>query len=227
MSAEEIKFSYWTDAKPPFAIVKDNKLISGIIKDLGDEIGARTGFSITYVQLPVARVEPKLTSGDIHVSCITNPKWLENAASYGWSPMLFMGEDRFLILKDRTTISEFGDLKGLRIGTYNAYKYHQEIMNLLDLNDAIGIQIGGVEVGIELVLLERLHTLIDFGTILKYHIKHHPKGYLLDLAEKPADRFDLFCAYSPHLPVKYRLLDQAIILIKEQGVMEAILNRYE
>ncbi len=220
-------FSYWTDATPPFAIVEKQTIVDGIIKNIGDEIGERIDYPVSFRRIPVARIEQSLVSGDIHVDCITSPIWKENAEAYGWSPVLFKGADRFLIRKNTKDVVHFSDIKGRQVGIYNGYTYHPVITEMFAKNEAQDVQVRGIKNGTDMVVLGRLDTLIDFGTILKYHIKQHPQGHLLTLASKHADDYNLQCAYSQKMPIPQDTVNNAIQHMLADGTMRQILKQYE
>lgn len=220
-------FSYWTDARPPFVFIEDGKLTGGILKEIGDELAANVGLSPHYIETPVKRIEQQLQIGAIHADCITNPIWKDTPDRYHWSPVLFKGADRFLVKKGKEfEINTFADLKGRRVGTYNGYVYHPDIMAMFQKGEAFSEQVAGIELGVRLVNLGRLDTLIDFGTLLEYQIKSLGLKDSLTLANQHADDFDLQCAFSKKLPVRAELLEQHLNQLIQAGFIKEVTSKY-
>ena len=227
VGAQQLIFTYWLEALEPFAIRSEHKLTGGMVKDIGDELAARMKLEAKYIELPTKRVAIMVTEGDAHVSCLTNPKWEENPKNYHWSPVLFQGSDNFLVKQDRVgSIKTISDLKGKRVGTYNGYVYREEIMVLFDKGEADAVQIGNLETGIRLVKMDRLDTVIDFGSILEYEIKKRNLDETLTIAPVDADVFDFHCSYSLKAPFDARVLDAHIEQMKQEGFFDQVQNKY-
>jgi len=225
--ADAIKFSYWDQASAPFVFIEDQQLTGGIIKELGDEIARELKLSAEYTQLPVARVEVYLDSGEIDATCITSPIWKKNPKNYHWSPVLFEGADRFLVRKSgNLEINSFDDLRGLNVGIYNGYTYHPEIMKMIQSEAINPIKVADLEKGIQLLRLKRIDTIVDFGVLLRYQLLKKSLHNELTLADAHADNFSLSCAYSKKSAIPPKHLDAAIEKIISTGKLQTILSRY-
>lgn len=227
-SEGELRFSYWEDAKPPFIIEQEHTVQSGIIKDLADKLASAAGMSVTFVKLPVARIEPGLKAGSIDVDCLTSPIWKNSPDSYNWSPALLTGADRFLAQPQfASKLRSFDDLDGATLGIYNGYVYHPDIMKMIDSGRVATVKVRGLEHGIKLLKLKRLDALIDFGLLLKYQMKEKGLAEELALAELPADEFELHCAYSKKMTVNADHVNAIIFDMIKSGEIESIVNRYQ
>ncbi|WP_250655729.1 substrate-binding periplasmic protein [Alkalimarinus coralli] len=225
--SEELIFTYWNEALEPFAIRSNNKLVGGMVKDIGDELAERANLKPKYIELPTKRVAIMVTSGEAHVSCLTNPKWEEKPDNYHWSSVLFEGTDNYLIrLEDVNTLNSVADFEGKRIGTYNGYVYNQEIMSLFAEGKAESVPVGSLATGMRLVEMGRLDTVIDFGAIIEYEIKKQGLENKLAIATVDADVFGLHCSYSLKMPYDAEMLDNHLLDMKKEGFFEQLQARY-
>ena len=225
--SEELIFTYWLEALEPFAIRADFKLEGGIVKDIGDELAARMKLKPKYIELPTKRVAMMVTKGDAHISCLTNPKWEENSNNYHWSPVLFKGSDNFLIKKSQADkMKSITDLHGKRIGVYHGYVYSEQITELFEQGKAEAIKIDSLSLGVKLIELDRLDTIIDFGSIIEYEIKRQGLGDTLTVSSMDADIFDFHCSYSLKMPYDAQAVDAHLLKMKQEGFFEQINNKY-
>jgi len=225
--AESLRFSYWADATPPFAEVKGNKVQGGILKDLGESISDELNLSVEFVKIPVPRIESQLQAGLIDVDCITSPIWKETPEAYYWSPVLFEGSDRFLVKQAlQHKIQSFADLKGLTLGIYKGYIYHQDIMAMISRAEIKTIKVKGIEHGIKLLQLGRLDALVDFGVLLEYQLKKLSLKGEYALADKYADKYDLSCAYSKKSHIPRAAMNDVVNKIIRSGKLDQILLKY-
>jgi len=225
--SEPLRFSYWADATPPFVDIKDNKVQGGILKDLGESIGAELNLPVEFVNIPVPRIESQLQAGLIDVDCITSPIWKDTPEAYHWSPVLFEGSDRFLVKRElQHKIQSFTDLKGLTLGIYKGYIYHQDIMDMIARAEIKTIKVTGIEHGIKLLQLGRLDALVDFGILLEYQLKKLSLKGEYALADKYADKYDLSCAYSKKSRISSAAMNDVINKIINSGKLDQILSKY-
>lgn len=223
---EPLKFSYWIQAGPPFAIQYEERLVGGILRELGDEIARRVGRQARYERFPVLRVERNLIEGIVHLTCLTSPIWQQTPDAYHWSPEVMAGQDRFLIQAGaENDIHAYQDLRGKIIGVYHDFVYHPEIMQLFATKRAEKRVVRDVAQAMKLVKMGRIDAFIEFGSILQYELKNIAGSDLM-LATLPADEFSLYCAYSKKIPLEKARLDNAINAIVSDGTMDAILEKY-
>ncbi len=227
LNAESLRFSFWEEATPPLAFVENGDLVNGIIKDIGDAISQELGLNALYIQIPVARIESSLLEGKIDFDCISNPIWKMQPSQYEWSPALFDGADRFLVRQGaKNAIDQFADLRGRTLGIYNGYVYHDEIMRMIAEQEINTVKVSDVAKGMLLLKLKRIDALVDFSVILDYELKHSDEADRYAIANKLADSFQLFCAYSPKLSIDSSDLDRVIQSLVDSGKIDAILSQY-
>lgn len=73
----------------PFGKFENEKLVGGIVYDLGLAIAKQLDTSVTFAVLPRKRIDGAVLSGDIDLRCYTNPLWTDVADNMVWSPKLF------------------------------------------------------------------------------------------------------------------------------------------
>ena len=219
-------FAFWTNATPPFAVKEGDKLVGGIIHDLGKELARRLNRPAEFRLLPTRRIERELLAGGVDLDCVSSPIWKASPDAYGWSPVLFEGADRFLIKTGAGAIDSLADLRGKRVGTYADYVYHPDISEMLKADEAHNVTVKDIEHGIRLLLADRIDTLIDFGVLLRYQIREKGLGQQLSLAGFPADEFQLMCAYSPKMKVAKAEVDRQLQAMVEDQTIKRILARY-
>jgi len=231
VSAETLRFSYWIEAAPPLAFKEEGRLVGGIIKQIGDAIGEQMDVPVEYVELPVPRIEPYLLDGQIDIDCITNPAWKHDPSKLDWSPALFDGADRFIVRSGKdSSIDQFTDLKGRTLGIYNGYIYHPEIMRMIEEKEVSVVKVSDVTKALHLLEMKRIDALIDFGVILRYQLQQFNQSGAFALANKAADSYQLFCAYSPKLAIGDQgseAFDTVIESLVSSGKIDAILKQYE
>ena len=224
-----LTFSYWSQAGPPFIFLDKNlkDIDRGLIKDLAELISDRLkAASPRFVNIPVLRTESQLITGAVDFDCITNPMWKTSPNKYYWSPSIFKGADRFLVKSSKKhDLDTFSDLKGKALGVYNGYTYHPQIMKMIKEGDINAVKVSSIDHGIQLLLLDRIDTLIDFDILLNYKIRNEHSESLA-LADLIAERYDLFCAYSKHIAFNKAQLDKVFEDLINQGEITNLLKHY-
>ena len=229
--AEEsiLRFSYWTEASPPFVFLDDapeKPVKTGVLKDLAEEIATQLKKQAVFINLPVQRIESQLNAGEIDIDCITQPAWKKHPNDYHWSPVIFQGADRLLVKNERKhEFKTFEDLKGKMLGVYNGYIYHSTITNMINQSEIQTVKVSGIDHGVKLLSLDRIDALIDFDALLAHKIA---SGYQdrLALADLIVEQYDLFCAYSKKMEIDASLVDGVIEAMVKSGKIKNIIDRY-
>ncbi len=122
---------------PPYAIFDaSGKLNSGLSKDILDELALLTKLEINYLDLPRARIESWLETGQVDIACFLNPDWVAQPTLYEWSPPLFVTQQLFIRRADSPAITALPDLAGKRVGTTRGFTY-PELEQVFALGDVI------------------------------------------------------------------------------------------
>ncbi|KKO46144.1 hypothetical protein WG68_07265 [Arsukibacterium ikkense] len=122
---------------PPYAIFDaSGKLSSGLSKDILDELAVLSKLEILYLDLPRARIEGWLETGQVDIACFLNPDWVAQPGLYEWSPPLFATQQLFIRRADSPAITALPDLAGKRVGTTRGFTY-PELEQVFALGDVI------------------------------------------------------------------------------------------
>jgi polar amino acid transport system substrate-binding protein len=105
----------------PIASFKDGELNGGILKDLGDAIGARVGREVRFVSVPSRRVGLVLSQGFADGVCLVQPHWIDG--SFDWTAAIIPSGGVVLARADAPPIQRLSDLRGKKIGTVAGYRY--------------------------------------------------------------------------------------------------------
>jgi len=223
-----LRFSYWQEATPPFVILdetQDKIVKSGVLKELAEQIAAHLNMQVKFINLPVLRIEPQLSAGEVDIDCITRPDWKKHPDNLHWSPVIFQGADRLLVKTARKhEFKVFEDLKGKLLAVYNGYTYHPKITEMINNGEITSVKVSGIDHAVNLLSLDRIDALIDFDVLLENKIA---SGYQesLALADLIVERYDLYCAYSKKIKIEANLVDSVIKKMVETGEINDMLNR--
>lgn len=122
---------------PPYAIFDESGMLSaGLSKDILDALALVSQLEIQYLDLPRARIESWLQSGEADIACFLNPDWVTEPALYFWSPPLFATQQLFIRRADSPAIKALPDLAGKRVGTTRGFTY-PELEQVFALGDVI------------------------------------------------------------------------------------------
>ena len=122
---------------PPYAIFDDaGKLSAGLSKDILDALALVSQLEIQYLDLPRARIESWLETGQADIACFLNPDWVDDRTLYLWSPPLFATQQLFIRRADSPPIMALPDLAGKRVGTTRGFTY-PELEQVFALGDVI------------------------------------------------------------------------------------------
>ena len=161
--------------------------------------------------------------GRIHVICNNNPQWIDKPERYHWSAALFSEEDALLLHSQHTPITSLHDLYGKTLGTQLGYVYSPELMEAFSQKKIIRQDLRDQNAGFNLLRKQRLDTMIAMRRPLSFQLAKRPNAPL-QINTWVIDRYDMHCTYSPLLPVNAKLLDEILQQLRDQGVIEQMLN---
>lgn len=122
---------------PPYAIFDASGTLSaGLSKDILDALAMLNNLEIQYLDLPRARIESWLETGQADIACFLNPDWVVEPSLYNWSPPLFATQQLFIRRADSPPITALPDLAGKRVGTTRGFTY-PELEQVFALGDVI------------------------------------------------------------------------------------------
>lgn len=212
---------------PPYAIERSEKLTSGIIKDISAEISGELDVNVTFVKTPRKRTERYLENNTVHLILITNPVWLSNSDSLQWSETIFIEKVKMVIrADDPTSYEKITDFKGMIIGTIRGYSY-PTLQPFFDKEFFIRYDVSNLDVNFIRLELNRIDALVDADILINYQLKHSKKPKIFKALPLTITQNNIQAALSPSAPITINQLNQALKKLKDQGVISAILKKYQ
>ena len=220
--ASELVMAISNGSGMPMTDIRDEQLRGGILKELGDALGAQLHLQPRYLVLPRTRVEGALLRGHADLLCDLRPEWLDNQ-TFLWTDAII--SNRMIVAMRRETPAPISldAIAGLRVGTVRGYRYpevaHLQLQILRD-NAANDSQ------NLEKLLLGRFDLIFTNRIYFDYQRKVHPeRARLADHNLKITD-FDTFCAVPARGKLGIEELNRAIAALKARGTIQSILARY-
>jgi len=211
----------------PYAMEEHDKLSAGIIKDISTELAAFLDINIEYHKIPRQRLERYLENNRIHVVLISNPKWLKNHDKLQWSDAIFKEQDLIVVRADNDkAYNSIEDLKGITIGTIRGYHY-ATLQPYFKEKYFVRYDVSNLEVNFIRLSLDRIDALVDANILINYYLKESDKFKEFRILPFPISSQDIHAAISPNAPISLAKFNQALSQLKSQGVIEAILEKYQ
>lgn len=220
-----LRVSVSTSWNLPIAQVEDNRLQSGILMDLYQAIGQRTGLPIDPVVLPRKRIEGAVVSGAIDLRCYIHPKWTGASDDYEWSKPLFKLRDVLFAHEGTPALEAIARIPaGTPISTTLGYAYPK-----LDALFADGRLRRDDAVEEEKVLLKMTAGRTPYGLVnslaLDWYRKkvpaHRLAPWTLEIDSQP-----IHCAAPKNAAVAPARTLAAIEELRKSGRIDAILRAY-
>ncbi len=211
----------------PYAIENAEVLNEGIIKDIATEISHELDINLAFVKTPRKRTERYLENNTIHLILITNPAWLSNSDKLQWSEPLFIEKDILVVnSKNKADYRSLADLRGLIIGTIRGYKY-PNLQPYFDKEYFIRYDVSNLTVNFIRLALQRVDALVDADILINYHLKKSKNVDTYRVLPLLISEQNIQAALSPQAPISITQLNQVIEKLKKEGVIEAILEKYQ
>lgn len=216
---------YGAHNAPPYAIVENNQLVGGIIKDISDEITKLLEIDVSYVETPRKRLADFVASGEIHFTPISNPEWVENSSNFLWSDVLFSEQDRLWTERGRQSdIAKIEDLFGMTIGTINSYVY-PTLDTYFEQEKIIRSDTRTLHSNIVRLKLGRIDGFIGSNNLVPYHISQND-DHSIKLNSFVISEHQLYGILSLKAPITLEQLNHAIELLHQRGAIRQIISAY-
>lgn len=217
----EMTFLAPTNHMMPFASFHDGKINGGFLKDLGEVLAQRMGYTARFHTVPGKRVPIALTQGEADGVCFVMPSWIDG--KFNWTRPAIPGAGVVVAHASAPILKTIKALASERVGTVLGYRYSElEAMlgnSVLLRDDAPSVQHSIAK----LVAGRSRYALIDQMTI-EYYLKTHPGTPLrIDLT---IERYKASCVFSLMSSVKFADVERVLAGMVEDGTIEAILARY-
>lgn len=204
----------------PFGRYENDKLTTGIVKDLSDAIAERLGRQAEYLSVPPRRVAQVLAAGEADGVCYVARDWIDG--EFHWTPAVLEHQGVVAARPQAPPVNSLADLAGQPLGTVHAYRYPQ-------FEQALGKKFVRDDAPSMLINLRKLaahrtnYALTEQIT-LEFHNKLHPQDGLK--AALHTMRYRTQCAFTLAHPLPLDRLDQAVRDMVRDGSVERILARY-
>ncbi len=223
----ELRFAYGPGNGPPFSIMENGELSSGIFKDMGEALAHTLEIPVTFHHAPQNRVSLLLEAGEINTVCMTHPDWIDQADRYFWSDIIAKDYDHLISLKqDDLTVAKLDDLFGSIIGAMTGYIYNDGFMDMVEQGKATRRNFNNLQSLYASLFAERVDLVVDSLISVTYRKKTIPSHKDLNISTLKVYQYDLFCVFGEDLkPMKKRILTRLNRLSK-QNKFENIIKAY-
>lgn len=222
-----ILLAYGDNDGAPYAIEESDKLSAGLIKDISTELAAFLDLNIEYVKIPRQRIERYLENNDIHIVLFSNPDWLSNSEKLQWSDEIFYEEDLVVVREDNPkTFNKIEDLRGMTLGTIRGYHY-ANLQPYFDDKFFVRYDVSTLEVNFIRLSLNRIDSLVGANVLIKYYLKTSRNPESFKVLPFTVSSHPVKAAISPNAPIDINKFNAALSQLKSEGVIEAILEKYQ
>lgn len=222
---QELTILFHAGNSPPFAFTENGKIVGGIIRDIGDELGKRLNINISYFFTSRSRLDQDLIDGKADLSLINNRDWTPQPDKFFWGKPIFQERDVLLSRRSTPLIRGIGQLKGKRVGTIFSYVYPTLDKYFLD-KEIFRDDVYQLEQNFRRLEKGNIDYLVDSDILINYELKR--VGRYGDFIISPflISGHDISPSLSPVSHVDHKLVLKEIERLRISGKIEEILSRY-
>jgi polar amino acid transport system substrate-binding protein len=204
----------------PFAQFQKEKIVGGILKDMGSALAQRLGRHPKFISLPGEAVSAALMAGKADGICFVRPHWIDG--DFDWSAPFMSDGETIASRPEAPHIGSLSDLRDRPVGTVASHRYPR-------IENVLGIRFNRVDsANIDDNMRKLLdgtnqHALMGQSTI-NYYLRGD-KASLLRI-DMRISTFDAQCAFSKKSDVPFADVDRAMNAMLKDGTVEKILARY-
>lgn len=211
---------------PPYAIFDvSGALSAGLSKDILDALARTSQLEIQYLDLPRARIESWLETGQADIACFLNPDWVIDPALYLWSPPLFATQQLFIRRADSPPIKALPDLAGKRVGTTRGFTY-PELEQVFALGDVIRDDAHTLQSNLQRLEQGRLDVVMSVDLSYYFFMSN---GGIGNFAADPiwSTPPSVYCAISRYNPILAAKLLEGLTMLVDTQFINRQLGRYK
>jgi polar amino acid transport system substrate-binding protein len=221
--ADSLRWGYGPADAMPYVGVEQQRLQRGLAHRLGLELALRLDLPVEFIETPNNRLETYLQQGRLHLICNANPEWVGEPQRLHWSPPLYDEEDVLLQHRDRPPLTSLQSLDGKVLGTSLGYVYSAPLMAAFTDKRILRQDVRDLDTSLQMLDKQRLDAVIDMRRNLAYKLAQHPQ-LRLNFSPWVVQRYQVHCAYGPHLPVAAERLDALLVELRDRGLIAAWLE---
>jgi polar amino acid transport system substrate-binding protein len=204
----------------PFADYQDGELKGGIMKDIGEALAHRLGYTARFLLVPGKRSAIALTQGEADGLCFVKPGWIDG--DFNWTRPAIPAAGVVAANTSAPVVHSLEALANERVGTVLGYRYPEVEALLGDKfrrDDAPSL----LHTLNKLVAARSRYAIVDQMTT-EYFMRRLPNAPLR--IDHVVSKFKARCAFSLTSKVNFSDVDKAIGGMADDGTIEAILARY-
>lgn len=204
----------------PFGGFDNDRLTTGIVKDLSDTLAERMGRQAAYVSAPPRRVAQMLAAGEADGVCYVAKGWIDG--KFHWTPAVLEHVGVVAARPQAPPLARLQDLARQPVGTVHSYRYPQfeQALGTAFVRDDAPSML----VNLRKLAANRVNYALTEQITLEFHNKLNPQDGLT--AALQTMRFRTHCVFTLAHPLPLERLDQAAKDIVRDGSVDRILARY-
>jgi polar amino acid transport system substrate-binding protein len=225
--AEELVIAYGKYDVAPFAIVDGEKLVGGIIKDLGIALARELGMQPVFLDIPRKRMPDFIANGDVHIRIGFNPMWVNNPERFNWSQVLFDDKDLIVINKQsEDKVTKLDDLKGGVVGTILGHVY-PDLEGYFSNRTLRRDNALSLTSNLDRLSMKRIEAVVTSKRSYDFYLLEHGQKAEFEILDPFPQTNEMFAMFSKQLPISFERIEQACGRLKTKGKIDEILRKYQ
>lgn len=217
-AADALVFIAARNHSEPLSVWDGERLIGGLIKELGDLLAAQLGREPRYLTRPSKRAPDALRAGEGDLLCYTRAAWIGD--DFHFTEAVVPNAEVIGAAAGMARLGRLEELKGEVVGTVLGYHYGEvEKRGTFRREDAPDMAANLRKLGASRVR----YALTDLISLRGAQRARPGDGVQLALLLQP---FDTVCALSQRSSLPPAELDAAVRALKRSGQLQALLRRY-
>jgi polar amino acid transport system substrate-binding protein len=224
-AAEVLRMSVSSAWNLPYASFANQRLVGGIVFDLGAALGTQLAMPVSFVVLPRKRIESAGLAGEFDLRCYITPQWTQKPEHYTWSNKLWDISDVVFGGENMAEPQGIESLpQGAVISTVIGYNYPT-----LEASFAVGRLKREDAIDQEKVFLKLTLARTPYGVsearALDWYLRNTPHHRLAAWRMKISNQ-GFQCAIPNNGQVNAKKILQALDVLLSAGQLDAILANY-
>jgi len=226
LSAEVLNIAFSRSSNEPYVEINKRKLTGGVLKELIDLMGKRSGIKLEYTLISKRNQEKALLDGVVDAVCLLNPSHVKNSQLFIWSEPLYTEENVLIVRReDAKELNNLQALYGKKLGTITSHSY-PTLQPYFDNQSIERIQNKKLANNINQLRFGVIDAVVDTKLSVGYCISKKNVEKELMVSNKNIDSQELHCMLRKEKQRSLVKFNAALNELKESGAIDNILNRY-
>jgi len=227
LSAQDIVLGVNPGNAPPYLIGPIGAPTSGIVYDIGIEVGKALGVKVVYKEVSRNRVESELFSGGITSIPILNPYWTNSAEKMIFSPVVFGEKNIFVVPKAKSAgYKTMDSFKGLVIGANIGYFYADPLIKAWESKANIREDVNSPDLNFNKLILGRIGAFVHSDIMTAYELKTNKDYSNLAMAPYILSENDIHWAFAATNKAQAEKISAVLKKLVDNGTVAKILAKY-